>query len=324
MKVNKTYRSLLDKSIASMLSAIEIYNKPNFAYREETFSILAVNAWELLLKAYILKINKYNLNSIYFLEPVKKKNGQNSTRKKPVLNNIGNPKTITISDALIRLTNQRRVSQNLVDSIESIIELRDNAVHFVNEKSMAKEIQELGFACIKNYMSIIKRWELEIDLTVYNFYLMPLAYIDSKIYADTVITSESQNYIDFIKSKLKNKDTTDEEFDIAISIDINFKKTNSFEGLGFVFDKDGVKINLSEEDVQKNFPLTHTDILKLCKLRYSDFKADKGFNQYMRTVKQNSKLHYMRKLDPKNPKSSKKPFYNTNIWQELDTHYNKK
>ena len=58
MKVNKTYRGLLDKPIASMLSAIEVYNKPNFQYREETFAILAVNAWELLLKAIILRQNR--------------------------------------------------------------------------------------------------------------------------------------------------------------------------------------------------------------------------------------------------------------------------
>ena len=50
MKINKTYRSLLDKSVASMLAAIEIYNKPHFAYREDSFAILCVNAWELLRK----------------------------------------------------------------------------------------------------------------------------------------------------------------------------------------------------------------------------------------------------------------------------------
>ena len=59
MKVNKTYRSLLDKS----------YNKPNFQYREETFAILAVNAWELLLKAIILRQNRYKLRSLYVLKP---------------------------------------------------------------------------------------------------------------------------------------------------------------------------------------------------------------------------------------------------------------
>ena len=51
MKKNPIYESLIDKSIGSMLSAIEIYNKPDFKYREETFAILAINSWELLLKA---------------------------------------------------------------------------------------------------------------------------------------------------------------------------------------------------------------------------------------------------------------------------------
>jgi hypothetical protein len=41
---------LVDKSEAAMISAIEIYNKPDYRYRDETFSILALNAWELLLK----------------------------------------------------------------------------------------------------------------------------------------------------------------------------------------------------------------------------------------------------------------------------------
>jgi Domain of unknown function (DUF3644) len=41
---------LAEKSMAADLAAIEIYNKPNFVYREESFSIL-INAWELLLKA---------------------------------------------------------------------------------------------------------------------------------------------------------------------------------------------------------------------------------------------------------------------------------
>ena len=61
MKKNKIYESLIDKSIGSMLSAIEIYNKPDFKYREETFTILAINSWELLLKARILKLNNYKI-----------------------------------------------------------------------------------------------------------------------------------------------------------------------------------------------------------------------------------------------------------------------
>lgn len=36
--------AILEKSIACAVSAIEIYNKPDFKYREETFSILMINA----------------------------------------------------------------------------------------------------------------------------------------------------------------------------------------------------------------------------------------------------------------------------------------
>ena len=34
------HKSFVDKSIGAALSAIEVYNKPDFKYREETFSIL--------------------------------------------------------------------------------------------------------------------------------------------------------------------------------------------------------------------------------------------------------------------------------------------
>ena len=71
MKKNPIYESLIDKSIGSMLSAIEIYNKPEFKYREETFAILAINSWELLLKARLLKLNNYRVNSIYCYKPYK-------------------------------------------------------------------------------------------------------------------------------------------------------------------------------------------------------------------------------------------------------------
>ena len=107
MKINKTYRSLLDKSINSMLSAIEIYNKPNFSYREETFAILAVNSWELLLKAILLKNGKYKMRTLYKLTYKKNKDGKISKMKTPELNRARNPKTISITEAIDKLKNSQ-------------------------------------------------------------------------------------------------------------------------------------------------------------------------------------------------------------------------
>jgi hypothetical protein len=51
------WKALVDKSIAACCAAIEIYNKPVVPHREETFAILVVAAWELLLKARLIQEN---------------------------------------------------------------------------------------------------------------------------------------------------------------------------------------------------------------------------------------------------------------------------
>ena len=45
--------ALLENSKAAIISCIELHNKPLFTYRYEVCVILVINAWELLLKAYI-------------------------------------------------------------------------------------------------------------------------------------------------------------------------------------------------------------------------------------------------------------------------------
>lgn len=152
MKVNKTYRLLLDKSVACMLSAIELYNKPNFEYREEFFAILCVNSWELLLKAVLLKESRYRMNSLYVMSPKKRRDGSPSKIMEPALNRSGNPKTITLFDVINRMKVKDFIPVGLEQNLEALIELRDNAIHFANIGSISRTIQELGFATIKNYM----------------------------------------------------------------------------------------------------------------------------------------------------------------------------
>lgn len=325
MKVNKTYRSLLDKSIASMLSAIEVYNKPNFQYREETFAILAVNAWELLLKAIILKQNRYKLRSLYVLKPHIKKDGVKSTTKKLVdRNRSGNPKTISILETITILKNQKYLPSNLCANIEALIELRDNSIHFTNMDGISRQIQELGFACIKNYITLIKEKKIEIDISGYNFYLMPLAYVASNIVSESVLTEETRNYLTLVKSKIAKEEKTDQNYDIAITIDIDFKKGNSFDSLGFTYDKDGIKISLTEENIRKRYPWDNAELTNRCKARYSNFVQNKKWNERKKEMKTNTKLYRERLLDPGNPKSAKKGFYSTNVFSYLDNYYIKK
>ncbi|MBR3571842.1 MAG: DUF3644 domain-containing protein [Bacteroidales bacterium] len=323
MKTNKIYRALLDKSVSSMLAAIEVYNKPNFYYREDSFAILCVNAWELLLKAVLLKKNRYKMTSLYVMIPKKKKDGSRSKHMEPDTNRTGNPKTITIYEVIGRLKSSGLIPQPLEDNIDSIIELRDNAIHFANLKPISRTIQELGFATIKNYMNFIKSNNIEIDISQYNFYLMPLAYVDSKIDVDAVLTQEEKNYVSLIKKKIEGK-RDDDDYDIAISIDINFKKSTSLDGIGVVYDAEGIPVEIKEEDFRKRFPLSYTALCEKCSTRYTDFKRNKRFNDVMRTIKTDSKLCHTRKLDDANPKSVKQQFYSSNVFKELDKVYTKK
>lgn len=323
MRKNKVYESLIDKSLGSMLSAIEIYNKPDFKYREETFAILAVNSWELLLKARLLKINNFRNNSIYCYKPYMNKNGEKSKKKKVLdRNRSNNPKTISIITALQRLEEGNELPPNLKDNIDALIEFRDNAVHFINESNFSKPLQELGFATIKNYVYIFKQWKINRKLSNYNLYLMPLAYIDDKLDIDAISTNEEQNFMNLLRTIIKGG-KRNVDCDITIKIELKFQKGNSFDTAGVHYDSNGFPVKLTEEDFRNRYPLTYSDVVDKSRNRYTDFKQGKIFNGIMRNVKNNYKLYYERKLDTNNPKSQKKGFYSNNIWQELDKYYSR-
>lgn len=58
-----------------------------------------------------------------------------------------------------------------------------------------------------------------------------------------------------------------------------------------------------------------------CKKQYPDFKCDQKYHDIKKMLFGNEKFCYIRHLDPDNPKSSKKTFYDPNILQEFDKHY---
>ena len=51
----ETIKRLVDKSIQSFHLAIELYNRPTLPNRVEACSMMLANAWELLLKAYLIR-----------------------------------------------------------------------------------------------------------------------------------------------------------------------------------------------------------------------------------------------------------------------------
>ncbi len=73
-------KELLDRAVAATVAAIEIYNKPDFLYREEAFTVLAINGWELLLKPKWLADHNNQIRSLYVTEPRSKLDGSKSKK----------------------------------------------------------------------------------------------------------------------------------------------------------------------------------------------------------------------------------------------------
>ena len=154
------FSKLRDNSLASILSAIEIYNKPDFKYRNEVFTILIINSWELLLKAKILKDNDNNLKSIFVYQ-----------YGKPKISRTGNNLTIDIVKAI----NTLNLGEPIYENIKTMLEIRDSAIHFYNDKDTSRIIYTLGAASIKNYQKLVKDW-FGRSLLDYNFYILPLGF----------------------------------------------------------------------------------------------------------------------------------------------------
>lgn len=104
---NTLIDKMLEKSQEAFILSVEIYNKPSIKYRVEGFSFFICNAWELMLKAYLLNI--IGNTAIYYKD---------------------NPsKTISLSECIKKVFTNAKDPLRL--NLEKIIELRDTSTHFI-------------------------------------------------------------------------------------------------------------------------------------------------------------------------------------------------
>src|SRR5258708_6272382 len=121
-------RELAEKSVSASIAAIEIYNKPNFSYREESFSLLMINAWELLLKAKWLSDRADAVESLYEYDT-----DPGTGKKVPRHNRSGNPITFGLGYLAAKLLEDKDsgLEKACHDNIMALVEIRDTACHFL-------------------------------------------------------------------------------------------------------------------------------------------------------------------------------------------------
>ena len=319
------FECLLDKSVHAALSAIEIYNKPDFKYREESFSILMVNAWELLLKSKILKDNNNEITCLYCEMKPEIKNGSNSINFKK--NRCGNYLTIDIYSALTKLN----IDIHLKGNLEILIEIRDNSIHFFNERDQInKTILEIGCATLGSYVKLLDEW-FNFDLSKYNFFLMPISFYHPENFRLINLNNRNQsitNLLSFIHQKEKEVENLNSEHNIRLLLEMKPVKVKSEDAISYRIandDPNAIPITYNSED---KFIVTYTwsykdDLLPNLKKRYCNLKFDNNFRTIIRELEKDKRFCDKRYLDIKKKEGTAQKFYNPNILNEFDNHYNK-
>ena len=252
-------KNILNKAIEAFILGIEIQNKPTIKYRVEGFSFFICNAWELMLKAHIIK--KFGNKEIYYKDSPER--------------------TITLENCIKKVfTNDK---DPLRKNLEKIIELRNTSTHFITQEYEMLYIP-LFQSCVFNFSEKMKQFH-NIDMTEYipqNFLTLT---ISMKALKESVIRAkypeELSNKIFSLKRDI-DKTSEDTANNPAFVININHNhyitKDKSKADTIIAIDKnsdDKAKIIKEIKDINNTHPYTMTRALE----RINNSLTTKKFNR---------------------------------------------
>ena len=304
----------LERAISAMTAGIEIYNKPGFHYRAESFAILAINGWELLLKAKWLHENQNQVESLYVTD--------NKGNVKKTRSNA--PSTRNLDYIAKKFVDSKTLDRAAWNNIQALQEIRDSSIHFFNKSSVYDKIYSIGAACVKNFVIAVHSW-FNKDLSGIDIPLMPLTFFDLPQGSDGIMLSTAEeNLLSFLEQLAISGENDDSPYAVMVNFDIKLTKSNSDKSFvaRITTDPSALPIQLTEEQVRETYPWDYHELTKRCKERYNEeFKVNSQYHDVRKPLEEDPKFAKMRFLDPGNNKSSKKTFYNPNILKEFDKHY---
>lgn len=315
-----------------MIAAIEVFNKPGFQYREETFSLLALNAWELLLKGRVIALNGNKVNAIRVYEPkINKTTGKPSKKLYLKRNRTGNPMTISPARAISILdgTAATKLSAAVKANIDALLAIRDNAAHYFSASpALAKHTLEIGTASVSNFIHAAKAWfsrDFSRDLSL----LLPIGFVNATQGTGLTTGPDERNLIEYLRGLADSNGGSDENgspFAVAITVNINMSrsKLDSAAKVEVVKnDPSAAKVQLTYDDMQNMFPWDYKTVLAKLKAKHPELKQDKSFHAFMNKVKDDSSICLVRYLDPANKSGLKKGYYSPNIVDRYLKHIGK-
>jgi hypothetical protein len=314
------------KAEAALLAAIEVYNKPDFRYREESFAILALNAWELLLKAKLLSLNGNDPRCLYVYETRQSKSGKPTKKRYLRRNRAGNCQTLGLGPCIVALEKKGvPLPVGVRKNLDAVTEIRDNAVHFISVSSLlGKKVFEFGTAAVANFVRLAREWFAH-DLSRYHLYIMPLGFLAPPQDAESIVVgSDEAQLIQYLTSLASSADIKeDDPYQTSLTLNLKMKRTSAPNAVKVAItdDPDAPKVFLKEEDFKARYPWDYAELTKRLRKRYADFKVTAKYHKIRRAHMSEARYSMSRFLDPGNPKSARKDFFSPQILDALDKHY---
>jgi hypothetical protein len=187
-------------------------------------------------------------------------------------------------------------------------------------------VLEIGTAAIRNYITLLTAW-FDRNLSQYSLFLMPLGFFGSSNTATAISLSRDEKQLMAFLAKLAQESGEDNsDYHVSLTVNLSFQrsKNDSFTDVFVTSDPTALRVNVTEEDIRKSYPWDYEALTDRLSARYIDFKANQKYHDIRKSLIALPMYVKSRFLDPDNPRSAKKDFYNPNILQMFDRHYTRK
>lgn len=250
-------KRLVDNSLAAMLSAVEVYNKPQMTYRDEVVVILVVNAWELALKAALRQANR----SIFY----PKKRGEAY-------------RSIGVDDALARVSTHK-LWPSPVDgaavtaNVKALSEYRNRAIHLYNAQGLGAVVYPFLQQNVLNYRDfVLARFKKDLADSM-TWQLLPLGAVAPadavtfmKVDKNVSMVAEVESFIDELRSLMDGAEAAGGDMArVATVYDIHLQSVKNMTSADLVVavspTADG-QVAIRKTDPNQTHPYSATELLK--------------------------------------------------------------
>lgn len=238
----------------------------------------------------------------------------------------GNPFTHSLDYLAKRMAEKKTLADAAHKNIIALCEIRDSSVHFYNKSDLfAVRLQEVGSASVRNFAKAAASW-FDVDFSRYNFYLMPLAFVNSQQSAEALLLSKEEKNVATFISALEAANDPSADFAVSVNVSLKFLKSKANDAIKVQVTNDPTsqKVQLTEEHIKDKYPFNYAALTQACRSRYSDFLQNNKYHDLCKPLKADKRYCLVKKLDPDNPRSPKQEWYSQAVFNVLDTHYTAK